>query len=168
MALDNKDKKILNALNKNARSSIANISRKTGIKRDSILYRLNKLEESGVIKSFNPVLDPNALGYSINTFVNFSLHNLNKKNEDEFVSFLNSKSNITYVAKTTGKWDLIVLIISKDLKQFDNIITDIRFKFSKIINDCNHSSIIQEHKSEGLIDLVCKNKETIKGFVRKK
>ena len=44
MALDNKDKKILNALNENARLSIANLSRETGIKRDSILYRLNKLK----------------------------------------------------------------------------------------------------------------------------
>jgi len=168
MALDNKDKKILNALNENARLSIANLSRETGIKRDSILYRLNKLKKSGVIKSFNQILDHNSLGYPINTFVNFSLHNLNKKNEDEFISFLKSKPNITYVAKTTGKWDLMVSIITSDLNQFDKIISDVRVKFSKIIDKYNYSSIIHEHKSHDLIGLIDETKKTIRRVGNKK
>ena len=45
VTLDKKDKKILQALDKNARLSIANISRKTGIQRDSILYRINKMKK---------------------------------------------------------------------------------------------------------------------------
>ena len=77
MKLDKKDKKILELLNDNARLTIAGISRKTGIQRDSVLYRINKLKDSGVIRFFHSVLDPTVLGFPVYTFVNFSLYNLN-------------------------------------------------------------------------------------------
>ena len=41
MNLDYKDKKILEILNDNARLTIAEISRKTGIQRDSVINRIN-------------------------------------------------------------------------------------------------------------------------------
>jgi len=72
--LDGKDKKILKALDQNARLSIANISRKTGIQRDSVLYRINKMKKEGVIKFFHTALDPVILGYPVYSFVNFVLN----------------------------------------------------------------------------------------------
>src|SRR3989344_5904081 len=99
MKLDQKDKKILKVLDKNARISIADISRKTGIQRDSVLYRINKMEKQEAIKFFHTVLDPTLLGYPIYTFVNFVLYNLTEENEKSFLSFLKNHSNVVYVAK---------------------------------------------------------------------
>ena len=41
--LDAKDKKIISALMENARYSIAEIAKKTGLRRDSVIYRIKKL-----------------------------------------------------------------------------------------------------------------------------
>ena len=154
MKLDKKDKKILEILNDNARLTIAKISRKTGIQRDSVLYRINKLKDSSVIRFFHSVLNPVVLGFPVHTFVNFSLYNLNKENEKKFLSFLKFQKNVIYVAKTTGKWDVVIAIAARDLRQFDDIMTEIRMKFSKIIKEYDSSSIIQEYKYDDMTGLI--------------
>ena len=61
---------------------------------------------------------------------------------------------MVYVAKTTGKWDVVIAIAARDLKQFDEIMTGIRMKFSKIIKEYDSSSIIQEYKYDNMTGLI--------------
>lgn len=152
--LDKKDKKILEILNSDARLSVADISRKTGIQRDSVLYRINRMKEQKVIRYFHTLLNPAVLGYPIYSFVNIQLHNLDEAKEKSFISFLKTHPNIVYVAKTTGKWDFVICICAKNLEHFDNIISQMRMKFSKIIKDYDSSSIIQEYKFDDMTGLV--------------
>lgn len=152
--LDKKDKEILEAINSNARISIAEISNKTGIQRDSVLYRINKMKKNKVIRFFHTVLDPVVLGYPIYSFVNFVLYNMTKENERLFLSYLKGHPNVVYVAKTTGKWDFTINIAAKDLKHFDEIISGARMKFSKIIKEYETASIIEEHKYDYMVDLI--------------
>ncbi len=152
--LDLKDKKILKILDKNARASVAEIERKTGIQRDSVVYRIKRMKKFGIIKFFHTVLDPVALGFPVYAFVNFVLQNMSETCEKSFINFLKSHSNVVYVAKTTGKWDFTINIVAKDLKHFDEILTEIRRKFSKIIKDYEVSSIIEEIKYDHMVDLV--------------
>lgn len=152
--LDKKDKKIVKALYENGRYSIADISRKTGIPRDSVMYRIKKMEESKVIRSFQVVLNPSLLGYEIYSFVTLTLQNLDLENEKKLLNHLNSHPNVTYIAKTTGKWDFMLNIVAKNLKELDGILTEMRRKFSKIIKSYETSSIIQEHKYDYMVELI--------------
>ncbi len=70
------------------------------------------------------------------------------------MSFCDSHPNIVYVAKTTGKWDVTINIAAKDLGNYDEIMREIRLKFSKIIKDYDTASIIQEYKYDYMVDLV--------------
>ena len=152
--LDLKDKKILKILDRNARATVAKIERKTGIQRDSIVYRIKRMQKLGVIKYFHTVLDPVALGYPVYTFVNFILQNMSENTENSFIQFLKKHPNVTYIAKTTGKWDFTINIAAKNLKHFNEILTEIRRKFSKIIKDYEVSSIIEEIKYDYMVDLI--------------
>ncbi len=152
--LDSKDRKILEILDKDARASIANISRKTGIQRDSVLYRINRLKKLKVIRLFHTVLNPSILGCQIYSFVNLTLYNLNQDRETLLLNFLKAHPNIVYVAKTTGRWDFTINVAAKDLKHFDEIVTQIRLKFSDIIKEYESSSIIQEYKYDYMVGLV--------------
>ncbi|HLC78240.1 MAG TPA: AsnC family transcriptional regulator, partial [Candidatus Nanoarchaeia archaeon] len=122
LKLDKKDKKILTILDQNARLSVAEISRKTGIQRDSVLYRINRLKKLKAIRFFHVVLNPSILGYEIYSFVSFNLHNLTPQKEKELTGYFKSHPNIVYVAKTTGKWDFMINIAAKNLKQFDEVV----------------------------------------------
>lgn len=154
LKLDKKDKKILEVLNYNARLSIAEISRKTGIQRDSVLYRIKRMEKQKTIRFFHTVLNPGRLGYPIFAFVNIVLHNLDEKKEKNLLSFLKTHPNVIYVAKTTGKWDFTINIAAKNLQHFDEILTNIRMGFSPIIKEYDVASIIQEYKYDSMVGLI--------------
>lgn len=152
--LDKKDKKILKALDKDARASIASISRKTGIQRDSVHYRINRMKRSGTIRFFHTVLNPSILGCEIYSYVNFTLHNLTPEKEKSMIEHFENNPHIVYAAKTTGKWDFMINIAAEDLNQFDKVLNKLRVDFADIIKEYESSPIIQEYKYDYMVDLI--------------
>ena len=55
--LTEKDEELLSILRLNARASVSDIARATGVSRTAIQNRLNKLENNNVIKGYSVVLD---------------------------------------------------------------------------------------------------------------
>lgn len=154
MTLDTKDKKILEFLDKNARATIAEISDKTNIQRDSVLYRIRRMQKDKVIRFFHAVLNPSAMGYEIYSFVNLVLQNITPEKDQKLLAFLKTHPQIVYVAKTTGKWDFTICVAAKNLKEFDEILFQLRMKFSDIIKEYDAAPIIEEYKYDSMVELV--------------
>ncbi len=152
--LDAKDKKIIELLQKNARMTISQVSRSTGIPRDSVKYRIRRLEKEKVIRFYHAFLNPSKIGYPMYTYVTFMLSNMTEDREKKFILFLVTHPNIIYVSKNSGKWDITIGVCSKNFKEFDDIIRNIRLKFSDIIKDYESSSVIQEYKYDWMADLI--------------
>lgn len=68
------DKKILNILQNDARIANAEIARQVGLAPSAVLERIRKLEERGVIKSFETKLDAAAVEYGLTAFVAVRTH----------------------------------------------------------------------------------------------
>jgi len=152
--LDSKDKKIIEQLQNNAKQSISDISRKTKLPRDVVKYRIKKLEENKVIRFYHAFLNPSRLGYPLYAYVTFSLFNIESKDEEEFINFLKEHPKIIYVAKFSGKWDFAIGVCAKEYKDLDNVIRDIRNKFTKFIKEFEVSPVIQEYKYDYMADLI--------------
>ena len=152
--IDKKDKKILNAMIHDGRASVSDIARKTGMPRDSVHYRVQRLLKTKVIRFIHTLIDPVKLGYPIYTYVAFTLSNFDNAREEKFYRFLTEHRNIVYVVKTTGKWDRMIAISAKTLEHFDTIMRDIRHEFSDIIKDFESASIIQEKKFDSMVELI--------------
>ena len=152
--LDNKDKKIIEQLQKNAKQSISDIARKTKLPRDVVKYRIKKLEEEKVIRFYHAFLNPSKLGYPLYAYVTFSLFNLEPEDEEKFINFLKQHPKIIYVAKFSGKWDFAIGVCAKNYKDLDEITRDIRKKFTKFIKDFEVSPVIQEYKYDYMVDLI--------------
>lgn len=152
--LDSKDKKILKQLQENARQSIAEISKKTKLPRDVVVYRIKKLEENKVIRQHHSSLDPQKLGYPLYVYVLFSLYNIKPELENKFVNYLKSHNQIIYVAKNSGKYDFTIGVCAKDYKEFDDIIREVRQKFADIIKDIESLPTVEEYKFDWMVDLI--------------
>ena len=61
--IDAKDRKILYQLDINSRRSFSQIGKKVGLHKDVVAYRVNKLQEKGIIKGFYTETDDYKLGY---------------------------------------------------------------------------------------------------------
>jgi len=154
VALDNTDKKIIQVLYSDGRMPISEMSRKTGIRRDIIVYRLKKMLENDVVSFILPILNPPKLGFQNLNTVNIRIQNFEKKLEDEFISFLKNNKNIIYVSVLSGNWDYNVLIASKNPEHFNEIIKDMRSKFSNFIKEFDVSMVIKEPKYENMLGLL--------------
>ncbi len=66
-----KDNMLIEELNKNSRTSYAELSKLTGIDEETIRYRLFKLRESGIIKRFTTCVQKPRYPYNIMFFANY-------------------------------------------------------------------------------------------------
>ncbi len=67
--LDAIDGKLIRLLDRNSRSSVADLARALGMSAPSVAERLRRLEEGGVIRRFTVNVDPAALGYPLAVYV---------------------------------------------------------------------------------------------------
>ena len=63
LKLDDLDMKILNELQIDCRQSLDVLSKKLGVPKSTIYYRIRKLEESGVIQGYYAKVNPKVLGH---------------------------------------------------------------------------------------------------------
>jgi len=127
--IDLNDWKILNQLDLNCRQSDAKIGKKTRISKQVVNYRIKNLIDNKIITSFPPHINIAKLGYSpYKIYLQFRA--LTKTKEEEMWNYLIKQPNIVWVISCSGKWDLIFGIASKDIEQFDKILSEFMNKYS--------------------------------------
>ncbi len=132
MAVDETDRKILSMLNYNARVSTREIAEKVGISYESALKRIRTMEKVGVIQAYTILPDHLKLGYPrYRTLVKFK--NLNEQEERKFFTYCNLHPNIVHHLKVLGNWDLVIDIEVENMEKLREIIMDIKFKFSNVV-----------------------------------
>lgn len=67
--LDESDRRLIEALDRNARASIADLARLIGLSPQSTSDRVKRLEDMGVVIGFTIRLDPAALGLGIGAYI---------------------------------------------------------------------------------------------------
>jgi Lrp/AsnC family leucine-responsive transcriptional regulator len=67
--LDDLDRKLLDILVKDSRTSLKDLAQHIGLSSPSVSERLRRLEERGVIRAFTIDIDPQALGYPLQAIV---------------------------------------------------------------------------------------------------
>ena len=118
MKLDSIDIKIIKLLQKNARTSIANIARKLGISTNATRARYQKIQKSGIIKkTFNPVFLPQyALGKGQAYKMQIIIRSTNKQTEKlvKLIKEFNLERSQIECFETIGHYNILVWIISEN------------------------------------------------------
>lgn len=130
--LDLNDWKILEQLDLNCRQSDAEIGKKVRLSKQVVNYRIKGLVNEDVITAFFPHINTAKLGYGIHK-IYLQFRALTKEKEIEMWNYLVKQPNIVWVVSCSGRWDLIFGIASKDIEQFDAILTDFMNKYSEFI-----------------------------------
>jgi Lrp/AsnC family transcriptional regulator, leucine-responsive regulatory protein len=67
--LDERDLDILGALQEDARATYAEVASKVGLSSSAVHDRVRKLEQSGVIRAYRAVVDPEAVGLHVTALI---------------------------------------------------------------------------------------------------
>ena len=81
--MDSIDKTIISTLQKNGRTTNVELARLAELAPSSMLERVRRLEERGVIKGYRATLDPTKLGYNVQAIVMVSLEHTQLEKIDE-------------------------------------------------------------------------------------
>lgn len=152
--IDEKDKKIIEELYKDGRATISQISKRTGIRRDSVAYRIKRLLKNNIIAFIFPAINPGKIGYNLINNVLVKTKIISREEEEEFIQKLKSNKFITYIASLSGKWDLHLTICAKNPEHFNKIMKEIRAINPDYISDFEISTIVREPKYEDMIGLL--------------
>ncbi|MFA6064661.1 MAG: Lrp/AsnC family transcriptional regulator [archaeon] len=144
--LDNKDSQILLELDQNARMSASKIAKRLKLSQDIVNYRIKNLEERGIIKGYISVVQFFRLGYSIFK-IYFQFQHLPKAKHDEIISFFSVRKEVTWVAESNGRWDLMVTFVVEDLMDFENAKNEFLAKYSDFVSNKSISVMTQYRTS---------------------
>lgn len=121
--LDETDHKILEILQRDARTPYTEIASALGVSDSTIHVRLKKLKEEGVIKGYTIDINQELLGKKVHGLglINVSLGHL-----DEVVPRLVALESVVNVYETHDVNDLVVLIDAVDLDGLREVLMRIR------------------------------------------
>ena len=108
--MDELDYQILKYLKENSRIRISSISQKVNLSVTAVIDRIRKLENSGIIKQYTTVIDPEKIGKDITAFISVSLEH--PKYNDEFISMVTQNNEILECHYITGDYDFLLKVIT--------------------------------------------------------
>ena len=109
--IDQKDKRIIEILQKNARIPNTEIAKMLGISESTVRKRINDLESKGVIKKYTVVVDPSKIGYNTVTILGVDV------DPTKFLDVAKELAKLPetkYVATSTGDHMIMAEIWTKD------------------------------------------------------
>jgi len=134
--LDKKDKKILYHLDIDSRQTLSQLSKKVGLSKQVIDYRIKNLINKKIITQFYTVINISKLGYThYKLYLKFQ--NINLEKEKEITNHWVKSKNSVWVASCRGRWDLSISILAKDINELGNIIANFTNKYSNFILEKN-------------------------------
>ncbi|ADR18534.1 Lrp/AsnC family transcriptional regulator [Calditerrivibrio nitroreducens] len=123
--IDNIDKKLINMLISNSRTSYADMAKEVDLSSPSVIERIKKLEANGIIKSYTANVNYKALGYDILAFIGISLDSAQSISEFE-TNISNIDEDLIECHHVTGDFTMIAKVITKNTDTLSNLIKKIR------------------------------------------
>ncbi len=139
-----KDQQIIHELIKNSRTPASVIGKRWGMKKENVLYRINRLFRIGVIVGTYTAINIKKFGYSrYNIYIRTK--NLSGENEEKFIQYLIKHPYVSWVITASGRWDIIIQVFSRTVESFNSILTEIDSEYGNFIEKKDFFIIAEFH-----------------------
>ena len=119
MSLDDIDTRIITALIRDARASYAVIGHEVGLSAPAVKRRVDRLRASGAITGFSARVDPAALGWTTEAYV--ELFCGGRTSPEEIAAAVRRYPEVADACTVTGEADALVHIRTTDVKHFEQV-----------------------------------------------
>lgn len=139
--LDKIDKRILFELDKNARIPETTLAKIVGRSKESVRYRIKKLQEGGVTQGFTIWIDPTKLGF-FTAKMYLTLANIPVKRK-EFVEFVTKDKRLFWLGIAEGAWNAGLTYFVRSNREFFELKNELFSKFKDLILE-GHTGMVVE------------------------
>lgn len=120
--IDNLDKQILRLLMQDVTRAYTDIAKELGVSGGTIHVRMKKLNEMGVVKGAQLLVNPSAVGFDICAFIGVFLE---KGSEyKEAVEQLKAIPEVVELHYTTGTYSMFAKLICRDTKHLREVLNE--------------------------------------------
>jgi Lrp/AsnC family leucine-responsive transcriptional regulator len=119
--LDDYDRRILSALQRDCRLSVAELAERAGLSPSTCHRRVKLLEERGVILGYVAGLDRQKLGFSIEFFVEISLVAQSEEALEKFEQAVQRVPEILECHLMSGAADYLLRVAAQDAPDYERI-----------------------------------------------
>ncbi len=121
--LDDLDRKIVELLREDARTSFAKIARRLGVPETTVRFRVKRLKNTGIIVRFVPLLNPDKLGLKVSGAI---LLKIDPALIESASKSLIALKETAFVYQSTGEYDLIAVVYARDMDHLDEIVRKVK------------------------------------------
>ena len=121
-AKDDTDRQLIALLQANARESTANIARKLGIARTTVVARIARLEAAGVLVGYTARLGSEAQGRGVQAFVGITV---SPKAGREVVKRITRLPELHQLASVSGEFDYMAVLQADSTVRLDALLDEI-------------------------------------------
>jgi Lrp/AsnC family leucine-responsive transcriptional regulator len=122
--MDTLDRKILEALQQDARRKNADLAKGLGVAPSTMLERIRRLENRGYIKSFRAIVNREQLGLTVQALVSISLTQHTTGTIRPFEKAVKTIPYVLVCYHVTGRFDYILHIVAKNLDHLGVLIKE--------------------------------------------
>ena len=119
-SLDDKDRRILALVQRDAKLPQAEIARKIGLSTAAVNERLRKLESAGFLRRYVAVVDPKAIGVSVTAFVEVFVEH--PRYEPAFIDQVLGLDEVQECHHITGEFSLLLKIRVRDMESLQQLL----------------------------------------------
>jgi DNA-binding Lrp family transcriptional regulator len=120
--IDELDRKIIRAMNRNARMSFREIAREVGGSATAVLHAVKKLEASGALKGYAPVIDPAYFGFHLVAIIAIRI---SQGKLIETQRKISEDPHVTAVYDVTGEWDSFIVGYFRDREDLNGFVKNL-------------------------------------------
>lgn len=119
-SLDDKDRRILVLVQRDAKLPQAEIARRVGLSAAAVNERLRKLENAGFVRRYVAVVDPKAVGASVTAFVEVFVEH--PRFEAAFIDQVLGIDEVQECHHITGEFSLLLKIRVRDMESLQQLL----------------------------------------------
>ena len=122
--MDTIDRQTLKALQQDGRKKNSELAKEVGLAPSTMLDRVKKLEDKGIVKGYRAVVDPEKLGLKAQGFACISLDR-HRVNDIELLEHeINQIPSVRACYHITGRFDYLLHVVAPDLGNLGTLIKE--------------------------------------------
>jgi DNA-binding Lrp family transcriptional regulator len=124
--------RIIDRLQKDSEVSVADLAKDVGLSQSPCWRRLADLKKAGVIQRSVAIVDPAALGLTVNVFVHITLEKQNKDSLAIFERAIAQRAEVMECYLMSGDADFLLRVVAEDLAHYQEFVVEVLSKIPVI------------------------------------
>lgn len=141
--LDLIDRKILSYLDQDARITYSALGKKIRVARETVKYRIKKLEQKGIITGYYAVMNFSKMGYQLYRLY-IRLQNTDPLLEKEMLDYLAKSKAVFILFRVNGPFHIALGALVKDVWDFQDFYSEFKARFGTHISE-NQVSVMSNY-----------------------